>query len=77
MSPKRCQLDGIFAEVRQGLALRASTFYDMGAHISWPIHTAYEDNHRDFRSAGKGLQADAHVDSWDRLRDLTYEGRGA
>jgi Bacterial antitoxin of type II TA system, VapB len=26
---------------------------------------------------GKGLQADAHVDSWDRLRDLTYEGRGA
>src|SRR5580700_7714473 len=26
---------------------------------------------------GKGLQADAHVDSWGRLRDLTYEGRGA
>jgi hypothetical protein len=26
---------------------------------------------------GKGLQADAPVDSWGRLRDLTYEGRGA
>ena len=26
---------------------------------------------------GKGLQADAQVDSWGRLRDLTYEGRGA
>ncbi len=26
---------------------------------------------------GKGLQADAHVEFWGRLRDLTYEGRGA
>jgi Bacterial antitoxin of type II TA system, VapB len=26
---------------------------------------------------GKGLQADLHVDSWNKLRDLTYEGRGA
>jgi hypothetical protein len=26
---------------------------------------------------GKGLQADVHGDSWDKLRDLTYEGRGA
>jgi hypothetical protein len=26
---------------------------------------------------GKGLQTDLHVDSWNKLRDLTYKGRGA
>ena len=26
---------------------------------------------------GKGLQADARGEPWGRLRDLTYEGRGA
>ena len=25
---------------------------------------------------GKGLQVDAPVGAWDKLRDLTYEGRG-
>jgi len=26
---------------------------------------------------GRGLQADLHDATWDRLRDLAYEGRGA
>ncbi len=120
MSPKPCPQGGISVDVRRRLALSASTFYDMGAHISYSIHTAMKTTkeisdpllhearklaeregvtlralvERGLRRVvtgaksappfklrratfkGKGLQADAHVGSWDRLRDLTYQGRG-
>jgi antitoxin component of RelBE/YafQ-DinJ toxin-antitoxin module len=59
---------------REGLTLRALVERGLRRVVTETV-APFKLRRASFK--GKGLQADAHVDSWGRLRDLTYEGRGA
>jgi len=61
---------------REGVTLRALVERGLRRVVDEPTPRApFKLRRASFK--GKGLQADMRGESWSRLRDLAYEGRGA